>query len=231
MGNVQLLIATLAVLMASSAVPIMVVEAQVGQGPLANIVTPAFFDGIRNRAPNNCPGKSFYTREAFLQAARSYPLFAIRGLSPEASRREIAAFFAHVTHETENMCNIEQPRRGIYCDPGRYPCAKGKRYYGRGPLQLTWNYNYAEAGRANGFDGIGDPDMVARDPILAWKTALWFWMTQVRPVLNQGFGATIRRINGGECNGGNVNAVRARVGYYSNYCHQLGVNVETNVSC
>ncbi|CAN1304073.1 Chitinase 4 [Linum perenne] len=218
MGNLQLLMATLALLMASSAIPIMVVEAQV-----ANIVTQEFFDGIRNRAPNNCPGKSFYTREAFLQATRSFPMFSLRG-TPTNSRREIAAFFAHVTHETEN-------HRGIYCDPGRYPCAKGKRYYGRGPLQLTWNYNYAECGRANNFDGIGDPDIVARDPILAWKTALWFWMTQVRPVLPQGFGATIRRINGMECNGGNAPAVRARVNYYATYCHQLGIPVETNTGC
>ncbi|CAN1304085.1 Chitinase 4 [Linum perenne] len=220
MGNLQLLIAAIAILMAT------VVDAQV-----ANIVTPAFFNGIRNRAPNNCAGKSFYTREAFIQAARSYPSFGNRG-SDVGSKREIAAFFAHVTHETGiGMCYIEEINKGEYCDRTRYPCAQGKKYYGRGPLQLTWNYNYAECGKANNFDGVNNPDIVARDPVLAWRTALWFWMTNVRAVLPQGFGATIRKINGMECNGGNTPAVNARVSYYTQYCQQLGINVDANARC
>ncbi len=27
-----------------------------------------------------------------------------------------------------------------YCDPTTYPCKTGKKYYGRGPIQLSWNY-------------------------------------------------------------------------------------------
>lgn len=27
-----------------------------------------------------------------------------------------------------------------YCDQGTYPCADKKKYYGRGPMQLSWNY-------------------------------------------------------------------------------------------
>nr|WMZ41542.1 chitinase [Linum usitatissimum] len=221
----QLLIAAIATLVASLAITTTVVEAQV-----ANIVTPAFFNGIRNRAGNNCAGKSFYTREAFIQAARSYPSFGNRG-SDAGSKREIAAFFAHVTHETGSMCYIEEINKAEYCDRSRYPCAQGKRYYGRGPLQLTWNYNYAEAGKANGFDGVANPDIVARDPVLAWRTALWFWMTNVRAVLPQGFGATIRKINSMECNGGNTPAVNARVSYYTQYCQQLGIGVDANARC
>ena len=65
---------------------------------VASIVTPQFFDGIKNQAAASCAGKSFYTRDAFLNAAKAYPQFGSG--SPEVSKREIAAFFAHVTHET-----------------------------------------------------------------------------------------------------------------------------------
>ncbi|PIN15008.1 Chitinase [Handroanthus impetiginosus] len=66
---------------------------------VSDIVTDAFFNGIINQAQANCAGKRFYTRAAFLQAVGSYPTFGTTG-SADDSKREIAAFFAHVTHET-----------------------------------------------------------------------------------------------------------------------------------
>ena len=67
---------------------------------IADLVTQQFFDGIMNQASSNpCPGKSFYTRQAFLDALGSYPEFGQDG-SDDTSKQEVAAFFAHVTHET-----------------------------------------------------------------------------------------------------------------------------------
>ena len=66
---------------------------------VASVVTDAFFNGIKNQAPNWCEGKNFYTRSAFLNAVNAYPGFAHGGSEVEG-KREIAAFFAHVTHET-----------------------------------------------------------------------------------------------------------------------------------
>ncbi|KAK6122572.1 hypothetical protein DH2020_043681 [Rehmannia glutinosa] len=114
-------------------------------GSVADIVTDAFFNGIADQAEGSCAGKGFYTRAAFLEALSSYPQFGTVG-SAEDSRREIAAFFAHVTHETGHMCYIEEingPSRD-YCDESntQYPCAPNKGYYGRGPIQLSWNFNY-----------------------------------------------------------------------------------------
>jgi hypothetical protein len=37
------------------------------------------------------------------------------------------------------------------------------------------------AGNALGFDGTNNPDAVAADPVLAFRTALWFWMTPQSP--------------------------------------------------
>ena len=73
-----------------------------------------------------------------------------------------------------------------------------KGYYGRGPIQLSWNYNYGPAGSSIGFDGLNNPETVATDPIISFRAALWFWMNNVHSIIlsGQGFGATIRAING-----------------------------------
>jgi chitinase len=68
-------------------------------GSVADIVTADFFNGIINQAPADCTGKSFYSRQAFLDALGSYTDFATTG-SADDNKREIAAFFAHVTHES-----------------------------------------------------------------------------------------------------------------------------------
>ncbi|KAJ0597848.1 putative chitinase [Helianthus annuus] len=202
---------------------------------ISSIVTDAFFNGIANQAGGGCAGRGFYTRAAFLEAHRSHSQFGRIG-SADDSKREIAAFFAHVTHETGHFCYIEEinGRSQNYCDTGfpQYPCNPSKRYYGRGPLQLTWNYNYAQAGRAIGFDGLGNPDIVATNRVISFRSALWYWMNSVRPVIGQGFGATIRAINGPlECNGRNTATVDSRVRYYTQYCNQLGVAPGNNLRC
>ncbi|XP_048234349.1 endochitinase EP3-like [Ricinus communis] len=207
-----------------------------GQGvSVPDIVTPDFFNGIISQAPATCAGKNFYSRDAFLNALNSYSQFGKLGTADD-SKREIAAFFAHVTHETGYFCNIEEQNVGAetYCDTTRtdYPCAQGKRYYGRGPMQLTWNYNYGAAGKSNNFDGLGNPEIVATDAVISFKTALWYWMENVRPSVSQGFGATIRAINGAvECDGKEPAKVQARIDLYTKYCGQFGVSPGPNLQC
>ncbi|KAF2300326.1 hypothetical protein GH714_011988 [Hevea brasiliensis] len=70
-----------------------------------DIVTTEFFNGIIDQAEDSCVGKSFYSREVFLYALSSYARFGRVG-SVNDSKREIAAFFAHVTHEAGNFCYI-----------------------------------------------------------------------------------------------------------------------------
>ncbi|KAB1202071.1 Endochitinase PR4 [Morella rubra] len=161
-------------------------------------------------ASGDCPGKSFYTRAAFLNALNSYSQFGQDG-SADASKREIAAFFAHVTHETGSFCYIEEINGASqnYCD--------SSNTHGRNSI---------------GFDGLNSPGTVASDPVISFKTALWFWMNNVHQVISQGFGATIRAINGAvECNGGNSAAVQSRIQYYTQYCNQFGVAPGDNLSC
>lgn len=60
----------------------------------------------------------------------------------------------------------------------RNPEALGKLlydgYWGRGLIQLTWERNYAAAGKALGMDFLLQPELVA-EPEWAAKTAGWYW--------------------------------------------------------
>jgi chitinase len=139
---------------------------------------------------------------------------------------------------TVDLCYINEigGANSNYCDQtseNQWPCYPGKPYYGRGPLQLSWNFNYGPAGRSIGFDGLRDPNIVAQDPVVSFKSALWYWMTNVHRVMPQGFGATIRAINGAdECHGGkNTAEMRARVRFYLQYCDKFGIDPGSNLTC
>ncbi|KAK1578530.1 hypothetical protein Q3G72_030946 [Acer saccharum] len=135
----------------------------------------------------------------------------------------------------DDLCFVEEiDKSDNHCDQRytQYPCAPGKFYYGRGPIQISWNYNYGAVGQAIGFNGLNSTETVANDPAISFKTALWFWMTNVHSVVNQGFGATIQKVNGDrECNGKEPQKVRNRIGYYTDYCQKFGVPPGENLSC
>lgn len=126
------------------------------------------------------------------------------------------------------FCLIEEIDGALrdYCVPDltNYPCVAGQKYYGRGPFQLRWNFNYGAAGQSIGVNGLSNPGIVGTDPVVSFKTALWFWMESVHSVMEQGFGATIRAISSYECDGGNNVAAGARWSYYEHFCTLFGVS-------
>ena len=190
------------------------------------------------------PGRNgFYTYRGLVEAAATFPAFATTG-NDTTRRREAAAALANFSHETGGLVYIEEIARGEYCSGTATPCgvcAPGKRYYGRGPTQLSWNYNYCTAGRALGLDLWNNPEQVATNPTTAWRTALWFWMTQTGAgnrtshdamTGGGGFGETIRTINGAlECNGGNPAQVRSRIAIYQNFAQILGTSPGDRLGC
>ena len=186
---------------------------------------------------------SFYTYASLIEAADLFPDFASDG--SDAAKREAAAFLANVERETLGLVYADEIIKGPYCAPSPdCPCAEGKSYWGRGALQLSWNYNYCAAGQALGLPLRTNPEMVSAEPLLAWRTALWFWMSQTsgtshtphQAISDTGFGETIRIINGGiECNGptdpGVQAAVQERKDHYLSYTTLLGVGVGGSIDC
>lgn len=207
-----------------------------GGSGLAAIITSAQFDQM---FPSR---NAFYTYQGLLTAAAFYPAFAGTG-GTTIEKQEAAAAMANFAHETGGLWYIEEVAKAPYCDSTntQYPCAAGKEYYGRGPIQISWNFNYGAAGVALGLPILANPDLVAQDSSVAWKTALWYWMTQNGPGTmpahscmtgGSGFGCTIRSINGAlECNGGNTAEMQDRVNYYNTFTGILGVAPGSNLTC
>jgi predicted chitinase len=184
----------------------------------------------------------FYSYQGLVDATRIYPAFAGTG-SLEQRKREAAAFLANVARETGELIYIDQIEQGEYCMPSdSCPCEPGKRYFGRGPIQISWNYNYCSASAALGVDLRRQPELVSQDATIAWETGLWFWMTQrgagtMTPhtaiTTDRGFGETIRSINGTiECQGnGSTEGVQARVSFFLDYAQRVGVEPGANQTC
>lgn len=201
-----------------------------GSSALERILSRASFESM---FPNRNP---FYTYDGLVQSTLIYPAFAGSG-SVDDRKREVAAFLANVNHETGALVYIEEIAKADYCGSG-CPCAPGKRYYGRGPIQISWNSNYCAASQAIFGDPEvlrTDPDRVARDPQVAWATGLWFWNAtgcHEKIVNGKDFGGTIQIINGPvECGGLRPDQVQDRINAYLNFCNLLGVDPGPKLSC
>jgi predicted chitinase len=212
-----------------------------GRG-IAGVVSEAQFNQM---FPRRNP---FYTYAGLVSTAEAYGAFSNNG-DMTLRKREAAAFLANIGHETGDLVYVEEINRSnVYCNWGACGgCPAGDRsYYGRGPIQLTWNCNYLAAGQALGLGDrlLREPWLVAQDASIAWKTAVWFWMTSsgagwqtAHAGINgygggKGFGETIRTINGSlECGGGNPGAVQSRIARYRRFCDMLGVSYGDNLSC
>ncbi|HSW06539.1 chitinase [Aquabacterium sp.] len=191
---------------------------------------------------------AFYSYEGFVAALAATPGLAASG-SAQLRRQEMAAFLAQIAHESDQLRAVREYERANwdhYCrrDPGE-SCAPGKQYYGRGPIQLSWNYQYLAAGRALGIDLWADPDRVAGDATVAWQTALWYWMTQIGPgrmtaheamLRGEGFGETTRSINGAlECDKPGDAAIQRklerRIGFYRQAAELFGAPPGERLAC
>ena len=184
---------------------------------------------------------SFYTYSGLVSAMSAYPTFATTG-GTTVEEQEAAAFLANVDHETGGLVYINEiDQSGDYCASESYGCPAGTyAYYGRGPLQISWNFNYEAAGQAIGQDLLDNPDLVATNSTISWETALWYWMTSTgggsvtsheAMVTGAGFGDTIRAINDIECNGGDTAEMQDRVNDYESFSSILGVSPGGNLTC
>ncbi|KAJ1425592.1 Lysozyme-like domain superfamily [Sesbania bispinosa] len=237
--------------------------------PISSLISENLFDSIfLHKDDSACPAKNFYTYDTFIEASKRFPEFGTTG-SLTTRQREIAAFLAQISHETTGgwatapdgpyawgLCFKEEVNpQNDYCDSTNkeWPCYQGKSYNGRGPIQLSWNYNYGPAGQALGFDGLRNPEIVSNNSLIAFKTALWFWMTEQEPkpschnvmignyvpteadiAANRtaGYGLVTNIINGGlECGIPDDSRVNDRIGYFERYAKLFNVDTGPNLDC
>jgi putative chitinase len=132
-----------------------------------------------------------------------------------------AAFLAQLAHESAELRYFEEVASGEAYegrkDLGNTQPGDGKRYKGRGPIQLTGRNNYRSAGKALGVDLEGTPQRAA-DADVGFRVAGWFWKSnKLNPLADAGnFDAITRRINGG------YNGKADRDAYYQRALRLLG---------
>jgi len=88
----------------------------------------------------------------------------------------------------EIRCNGTNDQSCNYAQGGwastAWPPQAGKQYYGRGPFQLSWNYNYgafsnvfAPSSYNSKMYLLENPELVHQDGSLAMAAGIWFYMT------------------------------------------------------
>ena|ERR1051325_4514061 len=134
----------------------------------------------------------------------------------------VAAFLAQLAHESAEFRYMEEIASGAAYegrhDLGNTQPGDGKRFKGRGPIQLTGRANYQRAGEALGLDLVGQPEQVAT-PQVGFQTSAWFWRTHnLNELADAGDFKTItKRINGG------LNGYDSRLHYWGVAKAALGV--------
>ena len=107
---------------------------------------------------------------------------------------ELAQFLAQMKHESWNFEKMEEHEKfhGYFnrYDPKHKPAkarvlgnthpGDGKKFRGRGFIQLTGRYNYKKFGELLGLDLVSKPDLAA-DPHIAVKIAIAYWDKRVKP--------------------------------------------------
>ena len=185
----------------------------------------------------------------------------------QTDKKELAAFFANIAHETRHGENgkyndglmfIHESNTSLpyVADNDNYPAVPGKKYYGRGPLQLSYNGNYGYASDCIFGDKrvlLNNPELVETDAVTAFKVAIYFWMTPQtqKPSAHDvmigkwqpnagdkaknrkpGFGMTINIINGAvECGQGeSMYSMNDRIGFYQHFLQKFGIS-DPNCAC
>jgi putative chitinase len=89
-------------------------------------------------------------------------------------------FFAQILHESGGMCKVVEDASGEKYEwkkiLGNIYEGDGKKFKGRGLMQLTGRYNYGECSKALfGDDRLLENPKLLEDPKYAVESACWFW--------------------------------------------------------
>jgi predicted chitinase len=161
-------------------------------------------DELRQIMPN-CPAAKRADYLPFIQQAMQE--FEITSYLRET------AFLAQLAHESAELRYMEEIASGAAYegrkDLGNTQPGDGKRYKGRGPIQLTGRANYTKYGQLLGLDLVNNPTVAATKEV-GFRIAGEFWQLNGLNQLadQQEFKAITKRINGG------YNGLDDRIKYY-----------------
>ncbi|APX65568.1 glycoside hydrolase [Sphingomonas sp. LK11] len=132
-------------------------------------------------------------------AAKSFKRYGLL----EGNGTRLAHFLGQVGHESGGFRYMEELATGAAYegrkDLGNVKVGDGRRYKGRGPLQLTGRANYRAFGAALDLDLENDPE-IAADPAIGILIACEYWQQRKLNALADADDtkAITRRVNGGE---------------------------------
>ncbi len=161
-------------------------------------------DELRQIMPN-CPATKRADYLPFIQQAMAE--FNVTSYLRET------AFLAQLAHESGELRYMEEIASGAAYegrrDLGNTQPGDGKRYKGRGPIQLTGRANYTKYGGLLGLDLVNNPTIAATKEV-GFRIAAQFWKLNGLNELadQQQFKAITKRINGG------YNGLDDRLKYY-----------------
>ena len=154
-------------------------------------------DDLKRICPTTKAGRLALFVDALNEAMREYQI--------DNPARE-TAFLAQIAHESGGFVYTREiwgptPAQERYegrQDLGNIHPGDGKRFMGRGLVQVTGRANYYQCGAALGLDLIEHPELL-EDPIHAARSAGWFWNSRsLSELADKGdFRGITRRINGG----------------------------------
>ncbi|MEK7832774.1 MAG: glycoside hydrolase family 19 protein, partial [Acidobacteriota bacterium] len=141
-----------------------------------------------------------------------------------------AAFVAQIAHESGELKFWEEiwgptsaqkryePPSDLARRLGNTQKGDGKRYKGRGPIQITGRFNYRKYGQLLGLDLEGNPDLASTTQV-GFETACQYWklngLNELADIPD--FTAITKKINGG------LNGLADREKYYARAKQALGV--------
>jgi len=133
----------------------------------------------------------------------------------------LAAFLANLAVESGSFRYVREIADGSAYegrrDLGNVEPGDGKRFRGRGLIQITGRANYAECGDALGMSLVDSPELL-EEPDAACRSAGWFWASRgLNQLADKGaFKAIVKKINGG------YNHFPERVAFYNRALTVLG---------
>ena len=139
---------------------------------------------------------------------------------------ELASFLSQMSHETGGY------KWSTELGGGSSSYSGGKKYKGRGYIQLTHDYNYKKYGDKLGIDLVNNPDLATNSDIAA-KIAVMYWKENVRPSVgnnwNDVFSASRAINNPSASSPKGINGYEDRVSKFNQYKEKLNsgaLNIE-----